>query len=79
MHDRDNTRHDAHPTHLLAFTAAFVAAMGFGIILLAGGDWIPGGIIVAAALVGLASQMPDLWQLQRERSEPSPPKGRPAQ
>jgi hypothetical protein len=31
--------------------------------VLAGGDWIPGAIIVAAALVGLARQIPLIRKL----------------
>jgi hypothetical protein len=30
----------------------------FGIVVLAGGDWLPGGIIVAASTVGLAREIP---------------------
>ena len=32
------------------------AALVFGILVLAGGDWLPGTIIVAASVVGLAGQ-----------------------
>jgi hydrogenase/urease accessory protein HupE len=39
-------------------TVAFVAALVFGILLLADGDWVPGSIIVLAALVGIAAQIP---------------------
>ena len=39
-------------------TVALFAALVFGLVVLAGGDWIPGGITVAAALVGLARQIP---------------------
>lgn len=35
-------------------TVGLVAALIFGIIVLAGGDWIPGTIIVLASLIGLA-------------------------
>ncbi len=78
MSEQESPHRDAHSTRLIAFAGAFVAAMGFGIILLAGGDWIPGGIIVAAALVGFAVQIPGLLQLYRERSGPHRPTGRPA-
>jgi hypothetical protein len=37
---------------------SFVGASIFGIILLADGDWLPGGIIVAASLTGLAVKIP---------------------
>jgi hypothetical protein len=44
-------------------TVALSFALVFGIIVLAGGDWIPGGITVAAALVGLARQIPRIRRL----------------
>ena len=44
-------------------TVALGFALLFGIIVLAGGDWIPGAIIVAAALVGLARQIPLIRKL----------------
>ena len=44
-------------------TVALSFALLFGIIVLAGGDWIPGGIIVAAALVGLSRQIPLIRKL----------------
>ena len=47
---------------------ASLMSAGIGIALLARGDWIPGGILVVAAVVGLAGQLPQLWRLYRERS-----------
>ena len=44
-------------------TVALGFALLFGIIVLAGGDWIPGAIIVAAALVGLAREIPLIRKL----------------
>ena len=44
-------------------TVALVFGLLFGIILLVGGDWIPGGIIVAAALVGLTVEIPLIREL----------------
>jgi len=38
-------------------TVGLVAALIFGITVLAGSDWIPGGIIVAASLIGLIGQI----------------------
>jgi hypothetical protein len=55
---------------------ASLTSTALGIILLAGGDWIPGGILVAAVLVGRADRIPGLWRLYRERFGPSPPRGR---
>ena len=37
---------------------ALVAGLIFGVILLSDGDWIPGGIIVTAGLIGIAVQIP---------------------
>ena len=57
-------------------TVALLAALIFGIIVLAGGDWISGTIIVAASLIGLARQIPVINKLCR-RAPPSPPPGEP--
>jgi len=57
-------------------TVALFAALVFGIVVLAGGDWIPGGITVAAALVGLARQIPvirELCSADREQEPGSAP------
>jgi hypothetical protein len=57
-------------------TVGLLVALVFGIIVLAGGDWIPGAVIVAASLVGLASQIPIIGRLCKEPA-PSRPRGRP--
>jgi hypothetical protein len=44
-------------------TVGLLAAIIFGIVVLVGGDWIPGAIIVAAGLVGLAGQIPIIARL----------------
>ena len=44
-------------------TVALGFALLFGIFVLAGGDWIPGGITVVAALVGLAREIPRIRKL----------------
>jgi hypothetical protein len=44
-------------------TVALGACFVFGIIVLASGDWLPGGIIVAASAVGLARQVPVIREL----------------
>ena len=41
------------------------------------GDWIPGGIIVAAAVVGLAAEIPVIRKLCSTDWPPSPPKSKP--
>jgi hypothetical protein len=57
-------------------TVGLLAALIFGIIVLARGDWIPGTLIVAASLVGLARQIPVINKLCRH-APPSPPHGKP--
>ena len=46
-----------------ALTVGLAAALVFGIFVLVSGDWIPGSVIVAAALVGLARQVPVIRRL----------------
>jgi hypothetical protein len=67
-------RRQALPTALL--TVALLAALIFGIFVLAGGDWIPGTVIVVAGVVGLARQIPVIHRLCRP-APPSPPHGGP--
>jgi hypothetical protein len=57
-------------------TAGLLAALTFGIIVLAGGDWVPGTVIVAASLFGLARQIAVINKLCRQ-APPSPPHGTP--
>jgi hypothetical protein len=59
-------------------TVGLAAALVFGIIVLVTGDWIPGTIIVAATLIGLAKQVPVIRRLCSEASSPSPPRHKPA-
>jgi len=56
-------------------TVGLLAALIFGIIVLAGSDWIPGTIIVAASLIGLAGQIPIIAKLC-SGAAPSPPHGK---
>ena len=42
----------------------------------AGGDWIPGTLIVAASLIGLVRQLPIISKLCKQ-APPSPPHGKP--
>ena len=53
-------------------TVALLAALTFGIVVLAGGDWMPGTLIVAASVIGLARQVPVINELCRQ-VPPSPP------
>ena len=57
------------PTAFLA--VGLLAALTFGAIVLAGGDWIPGAIIVVASLIGLAGQIPIIARLCREAAPSS--------
>ena len=58
-------------------TVALAAGFAFGIILLATGDWIPGAIIVAATVVGLAAEIPVIRKLCSTELPPSPPRSKP--
>jgi hypothetical protein len=72
--DKKEFNREVRRTALL--TVALGAALVFGIIVLVSGDWIPGTIIVAATLIGLAQQVPVIRRLCSE--EPSPRSHRPA-
>jgi hypothetical protein len=53
------------------------AALVFGIIVLTTGDWIPGTVIVVAALIGLVKQVRVIRRLCSEDSSLSPPRHTP--
>ena len=55
-------------TALLA--VALLAALLFGITVLAASDWIPGTIIVVASLVALARMIPTIARLRRTAPPP---------
>ena len=55
-----------------AWGVAFVASLTFGVILLIDSDWIPGGIITTASLVGLTAMGSVIGRLCREA--PTPPR-----
>jgi hypothetical protein len=55
-------------------TVALAACLIFGIIVLADGDWLPGGIIVGASTVGLAREIPIIRRLCSTGYPVSPPK-----
>jgi hypothetical protein len=48
-----------------------LAALTFAAIVLAGGDWLPGAIIVVASLIGLARQIPIIARLCSEAAPSS--------
>ena len=56
-------------------SVTLVATLIFGILVLAGGDWVPGAVIVVASIIGLARQIPVIDRLCRQT--PPPPRGRP--
>jgi hypothetical protein len=76
MATREEFNHQVRRTAIMSL--ALVACLVFGIIVLASGDWIPGGIIVAATVVGLGRQVPVIQRLCSTEPPPSPPKGKPA-
>jgi hypothetical protein len=71
---KDEFNRQVRVTALL--TVGLLAALIFGIIVLAGGDWIPGTVIASASLIGLARQIPVINKLCRQ-APPSPPHGKP--
>ena len=74
MTAKDEFNRQVRLTALL--TVGLLAALVFGIILLAGGDWIPGTLIVAASLIGLVRQIPVINKLCRQ-APPSAPHAKP--
>ena len=74
MTAKDEFNRQVRRTALLI--VGLLAALVFGIIVLAGGDWIPGTIIVAAAVIGLGRQIATINRLCRH-APPSPPHGKP--
>ena len=74
MTAKDELNRQVRLTALL--TVGLLGALIFGIFVLAGGDWIPGTLIVGASLIGLARQIPLINKLCRQ-APPSPPHGKP--
>jgi hypothetical protein len=74
MTAKDEFNRQVRLTALL--TLGLLAALVFGIIVLAGGDWIPGTVTVAASLIGLAREIPVINKLCRQ-APPPPPHGEP--
>ena len=67
-----------HARRAAFLTIALVAALVFGVIVLAGGDWLPGGVIVASSVIGLANQIAVIRKLCSEGPPPAPRRGKPA-
>lgn len=59
-------------------TVALMAALVFGIIVLTGGDWVPGGVIVASSMIGLVSQIQVIRKLCRQGPTLAPPRSKPS-
>lgn len=74
MTAKDHFNRQVRLTALL--TVGLLATLIFGSIVLAGGDWIPGTLIVVASLIGLGRQIPVINKLCRQLP-PSPPHGKP--
>ena len=72
MTAHDDLKRQVLRTALL--TIGLLAALIFGIIVLAGGDWIPGTIIVVSSLIGLVGQIRVINRLCRQ-APPSAPHG----
>ncbi len=62
-----------HVRQTVLLTVALLAALIFGIVVLARGDWIPGTLIVATSLIGLARQIPMIVK-RRAQTPPAPPR-----
>jgi hypothetical protein len=69
--------HDFNHWRIAIITVALGACFVFGVIVLASGDWLPGGIIVAASGVALARQVPVIRTLRSTGHVASPPKPMP--
>jgi hypothetical protein len=69
MIDKEEFNRQVRRTAFL--TVALAAALVFGITVLISGEWLPGGVIVAASLVGLAEQVPVIRRLCNGGPSPS--------
>jgi hypothetical protein len=71
MADQNDFTRQVRRTTIIS--VALGACLIFGIIVLAGGDWLPGGIIVAASTVGLVREIPIIRALCSTGYPASPP------
>jgi hypothetical protein len=69
----DKEEFDRQVRRTAVMSVALAAALVFGSIVLAGGDWIPGGIIVAATVIGLSQQIATIRRLCCEPAGPFSP------
>jgi hypothetical protein len=70
MTEYQNFKRQALRTGFL--TVGLFAALVFGIIVLAGGDWLPGATIVVASLIALGAQVPVIRKLCNDPAAASP-------
>lgn len=75
MTEKDNWIRLVRQTAVL--TIGLAAALVFGVVVLAAGDWLPGTIIVVASVVGLAREVPVIRRLCSS-PVPGPPKSTPS-
>jgi hypothetical protein len=71
MANHDDFNHQVWQAAII--TVALGACFVFGIIVLISGDWLPGGIVVAASSVGLARQVAVIRKLCSTGYVASPP------
>ena len=74
MANQEEFKHQARRAAII--TLSLGACLIFGVIVLASGDWLPGGIIVAASSVGVAREIPIIRSLCSAGSQASPPNRR---
>jgi hypothetical protein len=70
----EKQKHTHAPAAMALLAVGLAAALVFGALVLASGDWLPGTIIVVAAAVGLVREVP---ALRRLRGAARPPTGTP--
>lgn len=61
MANHHNFNHQVRRAAILA--VALADCLIFGIIVVVGGDWLPGGVIVGASTIGLAREIPVIRRL----------------
>lgn len=74
MANREDFNHQVRRTAIM--TVALTAGLVFGLILLASSDWIPGGIIVTATVIGLGAEIPLIRKLCSTELPPAPPRSK---
>ena len=75
MTENPNFKRQVLRTALL--TVGLLAALVFGIIVLASGDWLPGATIVIATAIALGTQVPIIRRLCSDPAASPPPTRKP--